>query len=332
MKNDTDIQEQIRNMPKIELHCHLDGSLSVEYVRNTLGLSISPEELKKKLVAPDDCRSLKEYLSCFDLPVKCLRTKKNITLGVMDVMRQAAHENVKYIEIRFAPALSLQDGLTYKDIYQGAIDGLQEGKAKYGIEGGIIACAMRHHSPETNMQVLKEAMPYHEQGICALDLAGDEAAFGNEAFSGLFMAANSEGMPFTIHSGECGRAENVKIALDYGARRIGHGIALRNDDELMKLGAAKGLGIEMCPTSNYQTKALSPGEAYPLRKFMDAGLTVCINTDNRTVSNTSMSRELYLCVAKLGLKQSELSLLYKNSIELSFASDSVKEQLRSLAP
>jgi len=330
MEKYNDLYEKIKALPKIELHCHLDGSLSPDFVKNTLELSETSSQISQSLIAPGNCKSLKEYLNCFDLPVKCLQSEKNITLGIMDVMAQAAAENVKYIELRFAPALSLQEGLTYREIYEASIEGLRKGKAKYDIDGNIIVCAMRHHSQETNIQVLKEALPYLGQGICAMDLAGDEAAFDNEKFVRLFEAARKYNMPFTIHSGECGRAENVRISLSLGAKRVGHGIALIKEPELMVLCAERKLGIEMCPTSNFQTGAVSSDEIYPLRKFLDTGLSVCINTDNRTVSHTTMSDELYLCVSKLGLTENELASIYRNSIELTFADDNIKNHLYSL--
>lgn len=319
----------INNLPKIDLHCHLDGSLSEDFVRKALGLP-DDFDLKSRLTAPSDCASLKEYLTCFDIPIQCLQTYDNIKNGVLDVIRQAAAENVKYLEIRFAPSFSVNENLSYDDIYRASIDGVALGRRLYNVESNIIVCAMRHLSPETNMKVLKTAMPYLGYGICALDLAGDEAAMGNEHFTELFETANSMGMPFTIHSGECGSSNNVKIALELGARRVGHGIALIKDTELIKDCVKKRLGLELCPTSNFQTKAVLAIDEYPLRSFMDMGLLATINTDNRTVSNTNMENELRIALEKLKLKEEELITIYKNSIELSFASDNVKDKLLTM--
>lgn len=321
----------INNLPKIDLHCHLDGSLSEDFVRKALGLP-DDFDLKSRLTAPRDCASLKEYLTCFDIPIQCLQTYDNIKNGVLDVIRQAAAENVKYLEIRFAPSFSVNENLSYDDIYRASIDGVTLGRRLYNVESNIIVCAMRHLSPETNMKVLKTAMPYLGYGICALDLAGDEAAMGNEHFTELFETAKCMGMPFTIHSGECGSSNNVKIALELGARRVGHGIALIKDAELIKDCAKKRLGLELCPTSNFQTKAVLNIDEYPLRCFMDMGLLATINTDNRTVSNTNMVNELHISLEKLKLKEEELITIYKNSIELSFASDNVKNKLLTMVP
>ena len=324
------ISNYIKSLPKIDLHCHLDGSFSLDYVKRTLGLSISEEELSKNLTAPYDCESLAQYLSRFDLPISCLQTPSHIEEGVLDLLEQASLEQVKYIEIRFAPSCSVNERQNYSDIYEACIEGIKKGKALYNIDSNIIVCAMRHLSPETNMAMLKSAIPYLGYGICALDLAGDEAAMGNEHFVDLFQTAKKLGMPFTIHSGECGSSENVRIALELGAKRVGHGIALFRDKALMNECQKAGLGLELCPTSNYQTKAIKPGDIYPLRAFLDANLLATVNTDNRTVSNTTLEKELNLCVNSLNIREEDLITIYKNSIEISFADDNIKNMLCKL--
>ena len=330
MNNISNTFDFIRNMPKLDLHCHLDGSFSLPYVRKIVNPNLSDQELKKKLTAPADCQNLAHYLTCFDIPISCLQTPENITEGVLDVINQAALDNVKYIEIRFAPSCSVNESQDYKDIYEAAIKGVKLGKEKYNVYSNIIVCAMRHHDMNTNMKVLKSAMPYLGYGICALDLAGDEAAFGNENFIELFEKAKALGMPFTIHSGECGSSENIKIALELGAKRVGHGIALVKDINLMNECKKAGLGLELCPTSNLQTKAIRNINDYPLDTFLKNGLFATINTDNRTVSNTTMERELTLALEKLNISEENLITLYKNSIEISFADDNIKNELYKL--
>ena len=330
MNNISNTFDFIRKMPKLDLHCHLDGSFSLPYVRKIVNPNLSDQELKKKLTAPADCQNLAHYLTCFDIPISCLQTPENITEGVLDVINQAALDNVKYIEIRFAPSCSVNENQDYKDIYEAAIKGVKLGKEKYNVYSNIIVCAMRHHDMNTNMKVLKSAMPYLGYGICALDLAGDEAAFGNETFIELFEKAKALGMPFTIHSGECGSSENIKIALELGAKRVGHGIALVKDINLMNECKKAGLGLELCPTSNLQTKAIRNINDYPLDTFLKNGLFATINTDNRTVSNTTMERELTLALEKLNISEENLITLYKNSIEISFADDNIKNELYKL--
>ena len=315
--------DTLKTLPKIDLHCHLDGSLSREFIESKLGRTV----LENELTAPYDCSSLSEYLTKFDLPVSCILTKENLKEAVLDVIRRVKDENITYIEIRFAPNLSKNESLDYKDIYEAVIEGSKEGQSKYGVMSNIIICAMRHHSEKQNLDMLKAGRDYLGYGICALDLAGDEAGFPNENFAYLFDAANRLEMPFTIHSGECGRSKNIKIAVEAGAKRIGHGICLFDDKELMQYCRDRQIGFELCPTSNYQTKAVKPGTKYPLRSFIDYGIKATVNTDNTTVSNTTMSREYELITSKLNIAKDELVLLYKNSIELSFANDDIKNIL-----
>lgn len=317
----------IDSMPKIDLHCHLDGSLSVAFVKNTLGLQKDSKELEQELRAPDICSGLAEYLERFELPIRCLMTPADIRDSVYDVIQHASEENIKYIELRFAPACSVNDTQSYTDIYEAAIEGTRKAQMDFGVYASIIACAMRHHSEGTNLAVLKSAREYLGCGVCALDLAGDEAAFPNELFANLFAEANRLDMPFTIHSGECHSVENVRLALSFGAKRVGHGIALINDKALMTECKKAHLGLELCPTSNYQTQAVTAGDAYPLKHFLDAGLLATINTDNRTVSNTTITKELYKIYDEFCITEDEIRQLYKNSVDISFADESIKHQL-----
>lgn len=311
-------------MPKIDLHCHLDGSFSRNYIMRTLGLS---ELDDTRLHAPENCGSLAEYLTCFDLPISCLQTKEHITDGVIDVIAQAATENVRYIELRFAPACSVNNNLDLPAVIEAAISGCKKAFDKYGVFSNLILCAMRHHTLEQNIAVLRHTREFLGYGVCALDLAGDEAGFPNEDFKELFAEANRLDVPFTIHSGECGRAENVRLALAYGAKRIGHGIALIKDKELMAKCLNARIGLELCPTSNFQTRAATNYDTYPLRTFLDFGLLATLNTDNRTVSNTTCTKEFLFAEEHLQITKEDFLTLYKNSVEISFADDSVKHQL-----
>ena len=257
------------SMPKIELHCHLDGSLSKEFLMQTLQLSTLDMHT---IQAPANCQSLAEYLTCFDLPVSALQEKEHIRDAVVDVVRQAAAENVRYMEIRFAPMLSVNSHLDLENVVQAAVYGCQKAFDRYGVFTNLILCAMRHHSPQQNHLVVRCAREFLGNGVCALDLAGDEAGHPNEEFEALFEEARRLEVPVTIHSGECGSARNVALALQYGARRIGHGIAAIKDPALLEACRNAHIGFELCPTSNFQTKAATELDAYPLRAFLDFGL------------------------------------------------------------
>ena len=317
-------------MIKVELHCHLDGSLNVDSVQEMLkeqGILYEREELKKRLEVNSDCASLTEYLEKFELPLLCLQTKAGLKRAAYELVRDVTAEGVKYIEVRFAPMLSTAKGLSCAEAIRYVVEGLKEGEREYGVFASAIVCAMRHHSLEQNLQMLHEARPFIGKGVCALDLAGDESSFPTKLFRELFEKANEWDIPFTIHSGECGSVENVREAIAFGAKRLGHGIALRQSADLRKLCKEKGIGIEMCPTSNQQTKAVNSWENYPLKQFLEEGLLVSIHTDNRTVSGTTMTQEKIIARERLNLSEEMVVQCTRNAIETAFATDEVKKQL-----
>lgn len=312
-------------MIKVELHCHLDGSLNIEFVNEMLqeqGVVYEKDVLKEKLEVRPDCTSLTEYLEKFELPLRCLQTKEGLRRGACELVRDVAKEQVKYIEVRFAPMLSTDRGLSCKEVIESVVDGLKQGEKTYGVYASAIVCAMRHHSLEKNMEMLEAARPFVGKGVCALDLAGDESAFPTVLFRQLFEKANEWGVPFTIHSGETGNVENVREAIELGAKRLGHGIALWKSPELMEFCKEKRVGIEMCPTSNLQTKAISDMEQYPLEDFLERGLLVSIHTDNRTVSGTTMEKE------QLYFSEDIQKKCLLNAIETAFTTEDIKEELR----
>ena len=314
-------------MIKVELHCHLDGSLNLEFVDEMLkkqGIFYEKEQLKNKLEVRPDCTSLTEYLEKFDLPLLCLQTKEGLFRAAYELIRDVAEEDVKYIEVRFAPMLSTNQGLTCEEVIESVIDGLKKGEELHGVYASAIVCAMRHHSLEQNLQMLEAACPYVGKGVCALDLAGDETAFPTKQFRKLFEQATEWGIPFTIHSGETGNVDNIREAISLGAKRLGHGIALNKSSELRRLCKEKGIGIEMCPTSNLQTKAVEAMGSYPLKMFLEEGLLVSIHTDNRTVSGTNMQKEEAYFDAAVVEKCT------RNAIETAFTTERIKEKLREL--
>lgn len=317
-------------MIKVELHCHLDGSLNIDSVQEMLkdqGMIFTKEELRQKLEVRPDCTSLTEYLEKFDLPLLCLQTKEGLKRAAYELVRDVAAEDVRYIEVRFAPMLSTDKGLTCQEVIESVAEGLREAGQKYGVFASAIVCAMRHHTPEQNMEMFRVAREYLGSGVCALDLAGDESAFPTSSFRELFREAKKCGMPFTIHSGECGSVENVREAIELGAGRLGHGIALEKSIELQMLCRKHRIGIEMCPTSNLQTKAVNDLKYYPLEQFVKADIPVSINTDNRTVSGTTMTKEIELVKTRLHQPNEIILLCTKNAIETAFAEDDVKHQL-----
>lgn len=313
--------EELKRLPKIELHCHLDGSLSRDFIEKRLGRTVSEEELS----VTRKCGSLAEYLEKFDLPCACLKDEEGLEGAGYDLLKTMAEENVCYAEIRFAPLLSVSEEMDTRKVIEALLRGLGKGKEDFGVAYNVITCAMRHHSEVQNYQMIKMAREYLGEGVCAVDLAGAEAQYPMTEFMELFRKTKLLGMPFTIHAGECGNAENIVRAVRAGAERIGHGIAMKGYPELQKKIRDAKVSVEMCPISNLQTKAVKSELEYPLREFLDSGICVTINTDNRTVSNTSMVKELQFIQMAYGIRDGEIAKLMKNAIESAFADIDTKE-------
>lgn len=323
----------LKNLPKIELHCHLDGSLDPIFIQEVLhsrGHELEISQIIKQLRAPDACASLAEYLQCFDLPIRCLDTPARTRQAASSFLHSLSEDGVRYVEVRFSPALLQTPSQTAQQALEAVLEGLKDAHQQGGAHWGVIVCAMRHHSQEQNLSILRLAREYLGQGVCAVDLAGDEATRPNGEFFPLFAEARRLGLPFTIHAGECGNPQSVADALDMGARRIGHGIAMMQDEALMRRCAQMGVGVELCPVSNLQTKAVRRWEDYPLPRFLKNGLLVTINTDNRTVSGTSLTREFSLLQAHTGLDFEQLRQLCINAVACAFAPDHLKYSLLEL--
>ena len=221
---------------------------------------------------------------------------------------------MKYVEIRFAPQLHTKKGLTQRQVTEAAIKGLPEGK---GLEAKLILCCMRMENNEKeNMETIRMAEAYLGKGVAAADLAGAEAIFPTKSFEPVFRMARDAGVPFTIHAGEADGPKSIWTALKFGAKRIGHGVRCLEDETLVEYLREHRIPLEVCPTSNFQTKAVK-GE-YPLKKMLEKGLCVTLNTDNTTVSGTTLEKEFEVARTRLGVTEEELEILKANAEKARF--------------
>lgn len=322
----------MEKLPKIELHCHLDGSLPPIVLKNLceqgkIEIPNDDEDFQKLIQVNKDCKSLSEYLKAFHLPLEALKNEDTFFQASYAVLQEASKEGVRYMELRFAPLLSETEQLSGESIIEACAEGAKRAKQDFGIESGILLCGMRHFDEKKNEKNLMLAKKYYGHGVCGIDLAGDESAFQNELFEEYFKKAGRLEIPFTIHAGECGRKENIRLAAEYGARRIGHGIAMKGDSFLQEEIKEKGIGIELCPSSNLQTKAVRDWKEYPFDEFYSNDVKVSVNTDNRTVTGTTMTKELSLLEEKTALKKRDIPKIMKDSIIMSFAEESVKKAI-----
>ncbi|TDW26002.1 adenosine deaminase [Breznakia blatticola] len=281
---------------KAELHCHLDGSVSVELLEQLAkeqdpSFALSKEEVENLVSVDDQCPDLKTYLEKFDFILKHLQSQDALKRATVDVLSQGAKENVCYMELRFAPTFHLEKGLTIKKAIQAVLQGMKQAKQQLGIESSLIVCLMRHESKETHDKVIQAVKEIRRRHNVAMDLAGDEHAYPTIGFSEQIEKMYALKIPFTLHAGETGNEVNVMDSIVLGAKRIGHGLAMSSYDEIKRFARSQKVMVEMCPTSNLQTKAIASLKEYPIKEFMNDEILVSINTDNRTVSHTNLTRE-----------------------------------------
>lgn len=316
------MQEQLIKLPKVELHLHLDGAVSVDLASKLTNISI--EELKDKMIAKEKCHNLSEYLTKFDFPCSIMQTKENLTLISKDLVDRLAKQNVVYAEIRFAPMFHTNEGLTYEEVVEAVLKGLQSNP---NIKTNLILCMMRGLPRENNLKTIEVAEKYLNRGVCALDLAGAEDKYKVDDYLELFEIAKSKGIPFISHAGENGSAEEVRKAINIGAKRIGHGIHAIESEEVLNLIKEKDILLEICPTSNVQTNSIDKYENHPIEKLYKLDISLCINTDNSTVSNISLTEEYIKLSNYFNFTIDDYKKMNINAIKHSFLTKEEKETL-----
>lgn len=314
-----------------DLHLHLDGSLSTDVVRllaAEIGYDFEGRSVKESISVGEDCKSLVDYLKCFDLPAQLLQTEAALELASKDLVVRLAKQGLIYTEIRFAPQLHMRKGLTKEKVVEAVIRGVDKGVKEAGsIKAGILLCSMVNGSDKENEETFDIAGGYLNRGVVGVDIAGPEGMVPMAHFEPLFKKVYEKDIPFTIHAGECGDCENIIKAVSYGAKRIGHGCAAIQSDACMDLLKKEKITLEMCVISNLQTKAVPSIEAHPLKQFYDRGIRVTYNTDNMTVSDTTLEKEAGLIKKYLGFTEEDLTKMNRYALEGAFLEDSEREKL-----
>ncbi len=313
--------EDIKNMPKIELHLHLDGSVNLDLASKLSNLPL--ETIKEKMVAKDKCQNLTEYLTKFDFPISLMQTKENLIKIAKTLIQDLENDNVIYAEIRFAPMQHINKGLSLDEIILAILEGLKSEEVKTN----LILCLMRNHDYETNLNVINLAEKYLNKGVCAIDLAGDEIKYDINNFQKLFKTAKEKHIPFTIHAGETSSSTAVITAINYGAKRIGHGIKVVNDKQAKELIRQKDILLEVCPTSNVQTNVIDTYSHHPILNFYKKNIPVSINTDNRTVSNITLTEEYIKLYKNFNFTLNDFKQMNIMAINHAFITKEEKEDL-----
>ncbi len=325
--------EIIEKLPKTDLHVHLDGSVRLPTIielaeRYKVDLpGKDPESLRKAMRWGENYGSLVEYIKGFSVTLSVMQTEEALHRIAFELGEDAARENVRYMEVRYAPMLHTQRGLKLTSVIEAVLAGLRQAREKFGIESNVIVCGIRNVSPESSLEMAELAVAYKGRGVVGFDLAGAEYDHPAKHHKAAFQLVRDNNINVTIHAGEAYGPESIAQAIHVcGAHRIGHGCRLRENGDLLHYVNDHRIPLECCPSSNVQTGAIRELSAHPLKLYKNLGLRVTVNTDNRLVTNTTVSRELWLCHTELGLSFSDLKQIIVSGFKSAFLPFHMKQQ------
>ena len=324
-----------RALPKVELHRHLEGSLRLDTmvdIARQHGITLPADVLRLSTlvqVQEEDKFTFQNFLSKFNTLRLFYRSPDAIHRITREAIEDAAKDNVRYLELRFTPvALSRAERFPLQDVIDWVMTSAKDAAKKHNVIVRLIASVNRHESTDLAEQVAWISAEYIEDGIVAMDLAGNEAEFPSQPFYGIFKEAKQAGLHVTIHAGEWGPARHVKEAIEeIGAERIGHGVRVLEDENIVALARERGTAFEVCVTSNYQSGVVNSLDTHPLMSMVEAGLNVTINTDDPSISRITLSHEYYTACKDLQMPQSILKERIMAAAQAGFLAENEKRNL-----
>jgi adenosine deaminase len=324
--------EFFKQLPKTDLHVHLDGSLRLETILDLARLhkvelpSTDPAELRRAMNLGQNCGSLVEYLKAFDVTLRVMQHEDALFRVAYELAEDAARENVRYMEVRYSPMLHTRLGLKLTRVVEAILGGLRAAQSAHGIESNVILCGIRNISPESSLEMAELCVAYKGRGVVGFDLAGAEYDHPAKHHKKAFQLVRDNNINCTIHAGEAYGPESISQALHVcGAHRIGHGCRLREDGDLLHYINDHRIPLECCPSSNVQTGAVRDLASHPLKLYFDLGLRVTINTDNRLVTDTTVSQELWHCHTKMGMSLRDIKSMIVAGFKSAFLPFHVKQ-------
>lgn len=326
------------NLPKIDLHLHLDGSILPETAWELVqaqGIDVAAKDLESfipLIMVPKDCKDVNECLERFEIPVQILQDRESLKRVTRELIGWLVEEGVAYAEIRFAPQLHTRKGLTQKDAIDAVLAGREEGLKEHPEIGiGIILCAMSIGSEtvnmEENLETVRLTKEYLGKGVVALDLAGAEGIVPLSNFAPIFDLARELDVPFTCHAGDSQGPETVEDALNFGTKRAGHGHHIFEDPALCQRAMKEGVTFEICPTSNVCCQSTGGYGEHYVKKMYDLGMRVTINTDNMTLFDITLDKEYDHCINDMGFSKDDIIQMLVYSAEATFQSEAEKKAL-----
>jgi adenosine deaminase len=324
--------EFFRQLPKTDLHVHLDGSLRLETILDLARIhdvelpSTDPAELRQAMNLGQNCGSLVEYLKAFDVTLRVMQHEEALYRVAYELAEDAARENVRYMEVRYSPMLHTRSGLKLTGVVEAILAGLRAAHDTLGVESAVILCGIRNISAESSLEMAELAVAYKGRGVVGFDLAGAEYDHPAKHHRKAFQLVRDNNINTTIHAGEAYGPESIAQALHVcGAHRIGHGVRLRENGDLLHYINDHRIPLECCPSSNVQTGAVRDLASHPLKLYFDLGLRVTINTDNRLVTDTTVSHELWHCHTKMGMSLRDIKTMIVAGFKSAFLPFHVKQ-------
>lgn len=315
-------RDWVAALPKAELHVHLDGCLRPETMIELADAdevdlpARDPDTLRERMLVRH-ARNLEEYLERYTLTLAVMQTAAGLERIAAEFVADVASEGIRYVEVRFCPAL--HPGAGDEGALEAVTAGLVRGAAAHGVRTGVIVCALRTLPPSLGRAMATLAVRWKDRGVVAFDLAGSEAGHPAEQHADAFAIARDGGLHRTCHAGEAAGPESIRAALDAcHAERLGHGVRLREDPDLLARVRDAGIPLEMCPTSNLHTGTVASLAAHPLGRYVSEGLAVTVNTDSRLMDRTTLVDE-YLAVSEtFGLDREALVRIARTAFAHAF--------------
>jgi adenosine deaminase len=323
------MKQIIKQLPKIELHLHLDCSLSFNVV-NQLRPGITDIEYRDKFIAPEKCYNLAEFLKCAQSGIDLMQTEDELIAVVKDLFIQLKKENVIYAEIRFAPLLHLNKGLSPEKVVEIVADEVKNSSKSKGIEAGLILCTLRHFSEKQSLRTIELVGKFiKDDVVVGFDLAADEAGYTIDNQIKAFKYAIKKDIPRTAHAGEAKGAESVWETLkNFKPQRIGHGVRSLENPQLIDFLVGNQIHLEVCPTCNIQTNVFNEFSDHPIDKLYKSGVSLSINTDARSLVNINLTDEYFKLMNTFGWEIKDFLRCNLNTISKAFISEDKKDTLR----
>ena len=317
----------IETLPKVELHLHLDCSLSFELVKK-LKPGTTLEAYRQSFIAPGKCPDLADYIKRAVVAIELMQTSENLRLVVLDLFKQLKRDKVIYAEIRFAPLEHLAQGLTVDLVVETVNKAVEEGITATGIPVGIILCTLRHYSKSESMQTVKLVDQYKGTKVVGFDIASDEAGHPIDNHLEAFEFAHAHGLNCTAHAGEALGAHSVWETLEhFRPSRIGHGVRSAEDPELLTNLIQNDVHLEVCPTSNVQTNIFQEIKDHNINILYNSGVSLSLNTDCRTISDTTLNNEYQKLHQVFGWLKEQYFRCNTEAVKHAFTTNQLKKDL-----